>query len=113
MSNPKALRPANAEDVTVTWADQQNINKFGRLHTRLLDLSDELAQKKTECEALKDASTEIDNLLDDDACKIKIGEIFFEVSNDDALAYANEYNDKKKKEYAALIKEQVCHLFSS
>ena len=107
MSTAKALRPNNAEEVSVTWDDQQKINKFGRLHTRMLDLNDELATKKADCESMKDAASEIENLLDDDACKIKIGEIFFEVSNDEALEFAAKATERKKAEYAALLKEKV------
>ena len=31
-----------ASETEVTWEDQQNINKFGRLNNRLHDLDDEI-----------------------------------------------------------------------
>jgi len=38
-----------ADEVEVTWDDQQNINKFGRLNNRLIELKEELAQAKVRC----------------------------------------------------------------
>lgn len=34
------------EEVEVTWEDQQNINKFGRLNNRLIELKEELSAAK-------------------------------------------------------------------
>lgn len=108
MSAERALRPAGAaEDIPVTWADQQNINAFGRLHTRMLDIDEELTVKKTEYENVKDAANDIENLLDDDCCKIKIGEIFFEVSNDEAIEFSNKVSQERQNEYNELLKEKV------
>eukprot|EP01006_Ploeotia_vitrea_P043233 TRINITY_DN66705_c2_g4_i11.p1 TRINITY_DN66705_c2_g4~~TRINITY_DN66705_c2_g4_i11.p1 ORF type:complete len:202 (-),score=50.40 TRINITY_DN66705_c2_g4_i11:152-718(-) len=63
------LRPDDAEDVPVTWEDQQRINKFGRLVLRKTELQDELKKDETELANLEDAQGEIEMLMDDDACR--------------------------------------------
>jgi len=74
----------------VTWEDQSRINDFSRLNLQLSKLDDELRDARREKENLKDANDEIDMLLDDDACKVKIGEVFIDVSNDDANEFVSE-----------------------
>jgi hypothetical protein len=42
------MRPLSKEDETdaeVTWEDQNNINAFSKLHNKLIDLQDLLAEK--------------------------------------------------------------------
>jgi hypothetical protein len=42
------MQPLSKEDETdaeVTWEDQNNINSFSKLHNKLLDLQDLLAEK--------------------------------------------------------------------
>lgn len=56
---------------------------------------------------MKDGAEEIDAVFDDDACLIKVGEVFFEASNDDAKAYLLKVQAAKKAEFAALLKEKV------
>lgn len=49
----------------VRWEDQQKINSFGRLNTRMHDLEEEIKEKVSKSELLDDASNEM-ILADDD-----------------------------------------------
>jgi len=108
MSN--RVKPENVEDPVVTWADQQQLNRFGRLLLRIQDLEDELAAKKQACVSMKDCVSDIDALFDEDSCFIKVGEVFFPVSNDAAKEYCEEEEVRRKKEYAEALELQVRHL---
>ncbi|KAG9052373.1 hypothetical protein FS842_009975, partial [Serendipita sp. 407] len=52
-------------DVEVNWEDQQRINTFSKLNTRVQNLTAELETAKREKEALDDISTELE-LADED-----------------------------------------------
>ncbi|KAJ2004700.1 hypothetical protein GGI04_002522 [Coemansia thaxteri] len=69
------LQREDERDVEVTWEDQQRINKFSRLNTRLELLEDEYKAQKTEKEYLDDLATEIE-LIDEEAVPYKIGDAF-------------------------------------
>lgn len=101
-------RPVDQEDVPVTWPDQQRINTFGRQHTRLLDLEDDIVAKKQECDNIKDAITDIENVFDEDSCRIQVGEVYFEVSNEDAMEYTKRIMNERQTEYNKLLQERVC-----
>lgn len=91
----------------VTWADQQNINTFGRFHTRSKEVDQELDKIDADLALIKDTIDDIETLLDDDGCvKIKIGEIFFEVNNEEGVQLVQKILDKKTAEKEVLIKEQ-------
>ena len=63
MSTTRARQPE--DDVEVRWEDQQKINTFGRLNTRMHELEDELKEKSSKSELLDDAANEM-ILADDD-----------------------------------------------
>jgi len=87
------IRAEDAPDVPVTWEDQKNINAFGRLNNKLGELKDEIKTKKKALENIEDASGEIETLLDDNACIIKVGEVYVNASNEEAeqhVAHAKE-----------------------
>jgi len=93
-ANCKKKAKRETTEVGVLWEDQQRINRFGRLNQRLMELRDEMKSKKKQQENLKDAKSEIEALLDDDMCRAKIGECFFDVSNE----YAEEFVDKQTQQ---------------
>nr|XP_033818403.1 prefoldin subunit 4 isoform X2 [Geotrypetes seraphini] len=66
-----------AEDVNVTFEDQQKINKFARNTSRITELREEIEDKKKQLQNLEDACDDI-MMLDDDAPKIpyQIGDVF-------------------------------------
>ncbi len=96
----KPTRPAEA-DIQVTWEDQQRINRFSRLNTVSQRIEDDLKIKRGELLNCKDSVSEVENLIDDDACKIKVGEVFIEVDNEEAEKYAK----KVKKETEAAVQK--------
>jgi len=105
---PKAVsdRSADSKEIGVTWEDQQRINEFGRLNVRLTEINDELAVKKKNMDDLGDAEGDIECLLEDDACKIKVGTLYVEVSNEEAEEYVQECKAEQEEEIASLGKEK-------
>lgn len=83
--------------IPVLLEDQQRINKFSRLNTRFERVEEELERRKVDfsprrssidnlslqkdAENLKDAVSDIDSLLDDDACKSADGSLKFKLIN--------------------------------
>ncbi|KAF7315762.1 Prefoldin subunit 4 [Mycena indigotica] len=67
----------NDEAEEVTWEDQQRINTFSKLNTRLQSMKDKLVELEHEKDALKDLSEEFEMILDEDEPVLyKIGETF-------------------------------------
>ncbi|XP_073156916.1 prefoldin subunit 4 [Henckelia pumila] len=73
---------SSGSEVEVTWEDQQNINKFGRLNNRLHELDDEIRTAKETNENLEDASNEL-ILTDEETVRFQIGEVFAHVPKED------------------------------
>ncbi|XP_034392452.1 prefoldin subunit 4 [Cyclopterus lumpus] len=69
--------PVAIEEVNVTFADQQKINKFARNTSRMTELKNEIEAKKKSLQNLQDASDDL-MMLDDDALLIpyQIGDVF-------------------------------------
>ena len=72
------------DDVEVRLEDQNAINAFGRLTSRMHDLEDELKEKRSQHELLDDASNEIILADDDEPIRYSFGECHFEVTKDGA-----------------------------
>ncbi|TRM70120.1 Prefoldin subunit-domain-containing protein [Schizophyllum amplum] len=66
----------NEEADEVTWQDQQRINTFSKLNTRMRDMNDKLKELKQEKEALDDLSTELELADEDEPVLYKVGETF-------------------------------------
>ncbi|TFK53492.1 Prefoldin, subunit 4 [Heliocybe sulcata] len=73
------------DDVEVTWEDQQRINNFSKLNTRLRAIEEKLGNLKEEKEALDDLSTELELADEDEPVLYKIGESFFKLSHSSAM----------------------------
>ena len=72
-------------EVLKSLEDQQKINKFARLNSRLEDLKEELKAKKGEIETLEDASTDLMMFEDDDEkVPYQVGEVFVYLTQDEA-----------------------------
>ncbi|ODA82048.1 hypothetical protein RJ55_00553 [Drechmeria coniospora] len=77
---------ANSDEVEVRREDQDNINRFSRLHQRHLALTEELSLKSKEREELDDLSTELELADEDEKIQYKIGDAFFHVPLEQAQA---------------------------
>ncbi|KAI3623846.1 hypothetical protein CBS14141_003545 [Malassezia furfur] len=67
-------------DVEVSWEDQQQINRFSRLHATFSDVEEELKARRTEREELEDLGMELE-LLDGE-----LGEAYISMLQEEALA---------------------------
>lgn len=105
-ANPH-LADQNAKEVPVVWEDQQRINMFGRLNNRAQEIDDEIKAKKDAMAGLVDAAGEIEMLLDDDCCKIRVGDLFVQVTNEEAEEYAAQQKEEREAELAALTEEKA------
>ena len=74
------------EDVDVRLVDQEQINEFGRLNNRLLEIRAEINQSAIDNEKLDDASAELMMATSggDSTVMLLIGEAFIESSEESA-----------------------------
>ncbi|KAI3995702.1 hypothetical protein MKX01_020775 [Papaver californicum] len=96
-------------EMEVTWEDQQNINKFGRLNNRYHELEDEIKIAKEANENLEDASNEL-ILADEDSVKFQIGEVFVHMSTDEVESKIDQMKEMTSKNLERL--EEKASLFS-
>ncbi|KAJ7072020.1 Prefoldin subunit-domain-containing protein [Mycena amicta] len=79
----------------VTWEDQQRINSFSKLNTRLQSMKDKLQELEQEKDALKDLSDEFEMILDEDEPVLyKVGETFVHIP----LPRARKHVEKDRSE---------------
>ncbi|KAL3615358.1 Prefoldin subunit 4 [Castilleja foliolosa] len=95
----------SASETEVTWEDQQNINKFGRLNNRLHDLHDEIKIAKETNESLEDASNEL-ILTDEETIRFQIGEVFAHVPKDEVESRIEEMKEVTSKNLEKLEEEK-------
>ncbi|KAJ3076438.1 hypothetical protein HDU98_003302 [Podochytrium sp. JEL0797] len=76
------LQEENAPDdeVEVTWQDQQNINQFAKLNTKMSELEDEYDEKKKDREYLEDLEQELELADEDEPVRYKIGDSFIHMT---------------------------------
>ncbi|KAG1848180.1 Prefoldin beta-like protein, partial [Suillus tomentosus] len=75
----------NDDGTEVTWEDQQRINTFSKLNTRLRSIEERLEELKQEKEALDDLSTELELTDEDESVLYKIGESFLHLPQPRAI----------------------------
>ncbi|KAJ7772727.1 Prefoldin subunit-domain-containing protein [Mycena maculata] len=66
----------NDDAAEVTWEDQQRINTFSKLNTRMRSIEEKLQELKQEKEALEDLATELELADEDEPVLYKVGEAF-------------------------------------
>ncbi|XP_036274805.1 prefoldin subunit 4 isoform X3 [Pipistrellus kuhlii] len=88
---PLVIRDQAAEDVNVTFEDQQKINKFARNTSRITELKEEIDVKKKQLQNLEDACEDI-MLADDDCLMIpyQIGDVFISHSQEETQEMLEE-----------------------
>jgi len=107
VSSSSSSSAASSKEVPVTWEDQQRINRFSRLNARFQRIEDELKVIENEVANTEDASGELETVLDDNAAKIKLGEVFVDVCNEEAEEFVKSEKKKKKKEVKTKTDEKA------
>ncbi|CCM02311.1 uncharacterized protein FIBRA_04402 [Fibroporia radiculosa] len=69
----------------VTWEDQQRINTFSKINTRLRGIEEKITELKQEKEALDDLSMELELADDDQPVMYKVGEAFLHLPHGRAM----------------------------
>mmetsp|Transcript_29245 Transcript_29245/g.94263 ORF Transcript_29245/g.94263 Transcript_29245/m.94263 type:complete len:125 (-) Transcript_29245:472-846(-) len=90
------------DDVEVRLEDQKAINTFGRLNTRLHELTEEIKEKRSLHDQLDDAANELILADDDEPVRVQYGECYFEVQKDRADELLESRKDKISAEVAEL-----------
>ncbi len=97
--------------------DQQKINQFARLNSRLEEIKDDVKSKQTEIKTLEDASTDLMMLEDDDEkVAYQIGEVFVDMTQDEIQSELEKNKETlegevtKLQEAASGIKSQMSDL---
>ncbi|KAK4596475.1 probable prefoldin subunit 4 [Quercus suber] len=99
------MQQGGGSETEVTWEDQQNINKFGRLNNRFHELEVEIKVAKESNENLEDASNEL-ILTDEDVVRFQIGEVFAHVSKDEVEARIEQMKEVTTKNLEKLEEEK-------
>eukprot|EP00048_Salpingoeca_helianthica_P015182 m.225519 g.225519 ORF g.225519 m.225519 type:complete len:138 (+) comp16709_c0_seq1:61-474(+) len=84
--------------------DQDRINLFARLNARLDQLRGDLAALKKEKDNLEDASNEL--ALAEETIKFKIGEVFVEMTSDEAEKYLAQTTESNAAAFARFEREK-------
>ncbi|KAG2073991.1 Prefoldin, subunit 4 [Suillus decipiens] len=107
MNNMRMLaeEEENDDGTEVTWEDQQRINTFSKLNTRLRSIEERLEELKQEKEALDDLSTELELTDEDESVLYKIGESFLHLPQPRAM--------KRLEKDQAVLSAQVLDLSAS
>ncbi|XP_054074703.1 prefoldin subunit 4 [Rissa tridactyla] len=98
------MKKAAAEDVNVTFEDQQKINKFARNTSRITELKEEIEVKKKQLQNLEDACDDIMMLDDSDSLMIpyQIGDVFISHSQEETQEMLEEAKKSLQEEIEAL-----------
>ncbi|CAN6638612.1 prefoldin subunit 4 [Trichomonascus vanleenenianus] len=70
------LPEGQKNEVDVVWADQQRINEFSKLNSRLDDYEDELKKFRDEKEYIEDVMMEMELVDEEESVQYKIGDAF-------------------------------------
>ncbi|XP_015737589.1 prefoldin subunit 4 [Coturnix japonica] len=97
------MKKAAAEDVNVTFEDQQKINKFARNTSRITELKEEIEVKKKQLQNLEDACDDI-MMLDDDSLFVpyQIGDVFISHSQEETQEMLEEAKRSLQEEIDTL-----------
>ncbi|TFY78220.1 hypothetical protein EWM64_g5792 [Hericium alpestre] len=90
------------DDTEVTWEDQQRINSFSKLNTRMRSIEEKLEELKQEKEALDDLSTELELADEDEPVLYKIGEAFLHLPHSKAMKRLEADEEQLNAEIAKL-----------
>ncbi|KMZ61741.1 putative Prefoldin subunit [Zostera marina] len=100
------MQQGGGSDMVVTWEDQQNINKFGRLNNKFHELEEEIKISRDANENLEDAENEL-MISDEDVVRFQIGEVFAHMQKDDVENRLEEMKDEASKKLKRLEEEKA------
>ncbi|CAN0072255.1 unnamed protein product [Ectocarpus sp. 6 AP-2014] len=92
-------------DVEVRYEDQQKINEFGRLNTRLLEIRDDKSHIKDILDKLDDATTEL-MTGEGDSVMLMLGDSFMECEEEFATDYCERQQEKRQSKLDDLVDEE-------
>ncbi|XP_020587172.1 probable prefoldin subunit 4 isoform X2 [Phalaenopsis equestris] len=95
----------SGSEVEVTWEDQLNINKFGRLNNRFHELEDDIKIAKENNDNLEDASNEL-ILSEEDIVRFQIGEVFVHLPREEVESRLENMKEDAIKELEKLEEEK-------
>ncbi|XP_043690528.1 probable prefoldin subunit 4 [Telopea speciosissima] len=99
------MQQGGGSETEVTWEDQQNINKFGRLNNRFHELEDEIRFAKETNENLEDASNEL-ILTDEEVVRFQIGEVFAHMPKEEVESRIEQMQEVNCKNLEKLEEEK-------
>ncbi|KAG6645436.1 hypothetical protein I3843_08G117600 [Carya illinoinensis] len=99
------MQQGGGSDTEVTWEDQQNINKFGRLNNRFHELQDEIKNAKETNDNLEDASNEL-ILTDEEVVRFQLGEVFAHVPKEEVESRIEQMKEVTSKNLEKLEEER-------
>ncbi|XP_077247376.1 ABI3-interacting protein 3 [Tasmannia lanceolata] len=99
------MQQGGGSETEVTWEDQQNINKFGRLNNRFHELEDEIKISKETNENLEDASNEL-ILADEEVLRFQIGEVFAHMPMEEVESRLEKMKEETCKNLERLEEEK-------
>ncbi|CAM6086460.1 unnamed protein product [Calypogeia fissa] len=101
----QAGHQGDGKETEVTWEDQQNINKFGRLNNKFHELEDDIKAKKDILENLEDAGNEL-ILSDEEDVLYLIGEVFSHTPKEEVETKLEDLKVENEKELRLLLEEK-------
>ncbi|XP_018416192.1 PREDICTED: prefoldin subunit 4 [Nanorana parkeri] len=108
------MKKAVAEDVNVTFEDQQKINIFARNTNRMTELKDEIEIKKKELQNLEDACDDLMVLDDSLLIPYQIGDVFISHSQEETQEMLDAAKKAVEEEMESLQSrvESIQHVLS-
>ncbi|KAJ3533192.1 hypothetical protein NM688_g7314 [Phlebia brevispora] len=97
-----AQEDENENNAEVTWEDQQRINTFSKLNSRMRGLEEQIDALKQEKEAMDDLAMELELADEDQPVLYRVGEAFVHMSQPRALKRLAKEQKGVEKELSKL-----------
>ncbi|SNX86983.1 probable GIM3 - Gim complex component [Melanopsichium pennsylvanicum] len=98
----RMLSEQEANEIEVTWEDQQSINSFSRLNSTYSDVLEDLRVLKENRESLDDLAMELELADEDEAVLYKIADTFVSLPHADAMERLEKEQQDADQEIRAL-----------
>lgn len=98
----RQLSEEEANEIEVTWEDQQSINAFSRLNSTFSDVAEDLRVRKEEREALDDLAMELELADEDETVLYKIADTFVSLPHAEAMERLEKEQQQADEEIEGL-----------